>query len=56
MSAEIRKILEDPQVKSTLLAQGYVPVGSTPAELAEVMKDGLAAYARIVNHAKIPPE
>lgn len=56
MSAEIRKVLQDPQLKSNLLAQGYVTVGSTPAELGEVMKEGLATYARIVKDAKIPPE
>jgi tripartite-type tricarboxylate transporter receptor subunit TctC len=56
MNAEIRKVLQDPQVRSTLLPQGYVPVASTPDELATAMKDGLASYARIVKDAGIQPE
>ncbi|MBL0419195.1 tripartite tricarboxylate transporter substrate binding protein [Ramlibacter sp. AW1] len=56
MSAELRKIVTDPQLKSRLMDQGYEPVGSTPQELAQVMRDGLASYARLVQDAKIQPE
>jgi tripartite-type tricarboxylate transporter receptor subunit TctC len=56
MSAEIRKVLQDPETRDSLLSQGYVPVGSTPAELAQVIEEGIATSARIVRDAKIPRE
>jgi tripartite-type tricarboxylate transporter receptor subunit TctC len=56
LSAEIRKIVQDPPMKQRLLAAGYGAVGSTPAELGEAMKEGAATYARIVRDAKIPRE
>lgn len=55
MNAEIVKIVQSPQVRSLLIDQGYEPVGSTPAQMAKVMEDGLSLYARIVKDANITP-
>ena len=56
MSTEIHTVLQDSQIKNDLLVQGYVPVGSTPAELRDVIKEGVESSARIVRDAKIPRE
>jgi tripartite-type tricarboxylate transporter receptor subunit TctC len=36
--------------------QGFVPVGSTPAELAELVRTQLAAWQRAVREAGIPED
>jgi tripartite-type tricarboxylate transporter receptor subunit TctC len=56
MNSEIGKILADQQVRILLVDQGYEPVGSSPAQMAKVMEDGLSLYARIVKDANIEPQ
>lgn len=56
MSAELRKIVRNPQLKAKLTSQGYEPVGSTPEELAQVMRQGLESYAQLVKQARLQPE
>ena len=55
-SSLIHRVLQDSKIKSDLLAQGYVPVGSSPAELGDIIKEGVETSARIVRDAKIPRE
>ena len=57
LSGEIGRIVRDTQFsKEYLLRRSYEPLGSTPQELGEVLKAGVALYAKIVRDAKIPAE
>jgi len=48
MHAEVVRILRDPAIREKLSSQGADPVGSTPEELAEYMRDETAKWAPIV--------
>jgi tripartite-type tricarboxylate transporter receptor subunit TctC len=57
LSAEIARLARDPQfAEERLKKQGYDPIGSTPAQMAEVMKAELVKYAKLVRDAKITAE
>ena len=47
MRQEVVKALEDPEVKRAFAEQGYVTVGSTPAEFAKVIADEIDANKRL---------
>jgi tripartite-type tricarboxylate transporter receptor subunit TctC len=47
MRQEVVKALEDPEVKRSFAEQGYVTVGSTPAEFAKVITDEIEANKRL---------
>ena len=47
MRQEVVKALEDPEVKRAFAEQGYVTVGSTPAEFAKVIADEIEANKRL---------
>jgi tripartite-type tricarboxylate transporter receptor subunit TctC len=47
MRQEVVKALEDPEVKRSFAEQGYVTVGSTPAEFAKVIADEIEANKRL---------
>jgi tripartite-type tricarboxylate transporter receptor subunit TctC len=47
MRQEVVKALEDPEVKRSFAEQGYVTVGSTPAEFAKVIADEIDANKRL---------
>ena len=47
MRQEVVKALEDPEIKRSFAEQGYVTVGSTPAEFAKVITDEIEANKRL---------
>ena len=47
MRQEVVKALEDPEVKRAFAEQGYVTVGSTPAEFVKVIADEIEANKRL---------
>ena len=47
MRQEVVKALDDPEVKRSFAEQGYVTVGSTPAEFAKVIADEIEANKRL---------
>ena len=53
MQKEIAKVIELPDVKQKLLAQGGDTVGSTPEELDGVVKGELRKWAEVIRDAKI---
>jgi tripartite-type tricarboxylate transporter receptor subunit TctC len=53
LSAEVRRILEMPDVKERLLAQGGVAGGSTPEQFAERIKIEVAKWGKVARAAKI---
>jgi len=56
LSAEMRKVLNLPEVRSILLAAGADPVGSSPQEFAAFFKTEIAKWTRIVQSAGIRSE
>jgi len=53
LSAEMRKVLELPEVRSRLAADGSEAVGSRPEAFAAVIRADIARYANIVRQAGI---
>ena len=53
LSAEIRKVLQDPEIKQRFLALGLEPEGNSPDEFAEFIKNKLARYGSIVKQANV---
>ncbi len=56
LNAAFVKVLENPQVKEKLLAQGAEAAPSTPAEFDRVIKDELAKWDYVIKTAKIRPD
>ena len=53
LSAETRKILQDPDIRSRFIALGLDPAGNTPEEYAEFLKRQNDRYASIVKQANL---
>ena len=53
LSAEMIKAVNDPEVKSRLVAQGIEPGGMTPAELATFQKAEVEKWARVIKAGNI---
>jgi len=55
MRQEVVKALEDPEVKRSFAEQGYVTVGSTPAEFAKVIAEEIEANKRLATKINFAP-
>jgi tripartite-type tricarboxylate transporter receptor subunit TctC len=53
ISAETRKIMQDPEIRQRFLAAGMEPAGNTPKEFAAFMKKQNDRYGAIVKQAHI---
>jgi tripartite-type tricarboxylate transporter receptor subunit TctC len=47
---EIKNLLQLPDIKQQLVVQGIEPVGSTPAEFSETIKNDLSKWAKVMKH------
>ena len=56
MSAETVRILKLPDVRERLLAQGAEPIGSTPEQLAAILAQDIAKYAKVIRESGYKPE
>jgi len=56
LNAAFVKVLDMPQVKEKLMAQGAEAAASTPAEFDRVIKDELAKWEYVIRAANIKPE
>jgi tripartite-type tricarboxylate transporter receptor subunit TctC len=56
LSAEIRRALEDPEVREKLRDQGLTVRGTSPEELATATREQLARYGRLFKQAGIKGE
>jgi tripartite-type tricarboxylate transporter receptor subunit TctC len=56
LNAAITKVLTMPEVKDKLAVLGVAVATSTPAELAELVKSGLAARGELIKAANVQPE
>ena len=56
LEREFKAVLSRPDVNENLNKQGFVPVGSTPAELGDLVKTQLEAWRKAVREAGIPQD
>ena len=56
LNAEAVKALKDPQVEKTLRAGRIFPIGNTPEEFAAMMRDGHAAWGRVIRETGVKGE
>jgi tripartite-type tricarboxylate transporter receptor subunit TctC len=56
LNAELRKIIDSPDVKSTLAKAGFEAFSSSPTELDELVKDQLGKWGKMIKEAGIQPE
>ena len=56
LNAAFVKVLENPQVKERLLAQGAEAAPSSPAEFDRRIKDELAKWELVIKSANIKPD
>jgi tripartite-type tricarboxylate transporter receptor subunit TctC len=56
VSEDIAKVLEMPDVKEKLLAQGSIPAPTTPAEFDAINKSDTERYGKILKDAGITPQ
>lgn len=53
LNTEVVRYLQRPEVKDKFIAAGSETVGSTPEELAALLKDDLARFGRLIRDAKL---
>jgi tripartite-type tricarboxylate transporter receptor subunit TctC len=56
LNAEMGKALGEPEVAKNFEANGYAPIGGTPQQFADLLKDGIERYGAIIKAAGIQPE
>ena len=56
LNAETVKALKDPQVDKTLRAGRIFPIGNTPDEFAAMMREGHAAWGRVIRETGVKGE
>ena len=56
LNAEMAKAVSAPEVVQHFEANGYAPIGGTPQQFADLMKDGIERYGAIIKAAGIQPE
>jgi tripartite-type tricarboxylate transporter receptor subunit TctC len=56
LNAEIVKLLKTPEMREALARQGAEPVGSTPEQLAAVVKSESEKWGRVIKSAGVKIE
>ena len=56
LSREIAKSMHVPDVKEKMAAQGFEPVGDSPAAFAKFLREEIARWEKVVKLAGIKPE
>jgi putative tricarboxylic transport membrane protein len=56
LNAELRKIIDSPEVKASLGNAGFEAFSSSPAELADFVKEQLGKWGKMIKDAGIQPE
>jgi tripartite-type tricarboxylate transporter receptor subunit TctC len=56
LAGEVALIVKMPDVASTLKAVGAEPVGNTPRQLAQIIADDTARWAKVIRDAGIPQQ
>jgi len=48
LAGAVRKVVDNPEIRERLKADGSDPVGSTPAEFARFLRDEIAKWAKVI--------
>jgi tripartite-type tricarboxylate transporter receptor subunit TctC len=56
LNAEIAAALKEPDLVQNFEANGYSPIGGTPQQFSDLLKDGIERYGAIIKAAGIQPE
>jgi tripartite-type tricarboxylate transporter receptor subunit TctC len=56
LHSETIKVLKDPKASATLRAARIFPIGSTPEEFGAMMRDGHAAWGRVIRETGVKSE
>jgi tripartite-type tricarboxylate transporter receptor subunit TctC len=56
LNADVRKIVDGPEVKARLTATGFVAFSSSPEELGAFVKSELVSWGRLIKDAGIEPQ
>ena len=56
LNAELRKIIDDPEMKAQIAALGFEAFSSTPGELRDFVKVQLVKWTQMIKLAGIEPE
>jgi tripartite-type tricarboxylate transporter receptor subunit TctC len=56
LNAELRTIIDKPEVRARLASFGFEAFSSTPGELVDFIKAQLADWTRMIKDAGIEPE
>ena len=56
LNAEVNKVLKDPQVVPRLAAGRIFPIGGTPEEFGALMRDGHAAWGKVIRETGVKGE
>lgn len=53
VNSELNSVLKDPEIGKQFAVQGASPVGGTPAQLGEFIKNDIATWIRVIREANI---
>ena len=56
LNAEVRKIVDSPDIKARLAATGFAAFSSSPEELGAFVKSEVVTWARLIKDAGIEPQ
>lgn len=56
LNAEVNKALALPDLRARLLSQQYEPLGGTPERFAQIIRDDMQRYAKVIREAGIKGE
>lgn len=56
LSAELAKVLQEPQVKEKLAQQGVVPMHTTPEQAGTRIRDEVAKWAKVIREGNVKAE
>lgn len=56
LGTEMRKAINEPDVRAKLEASDFAVIGDTPEQFAALLKDGIDRYGEIIKAAGIPPQ
>jgi tripartite-type tricarboxylate transporter receptor subunit TctC len=56
LNAEVNKVLKDPQVVQRLATARIFPIGGTPEEFGALMRDGHAAWGKVIRETGVKGE
>jgi tripartite-type tricarboxylate transporter receptor subunit TctC len=56
INADVLKVVNSPELKERLKAEGSDPVGNTPEQFGAFLRDEIAKWAKVIKFANVKPE